>query len=157
MAYSINFFKEDFKFSSAHFTLFSASESERLHGHNYKVELELQAAHLNPETGMIAPAHEIKTHIRAVCESLDEYVLIPKKSKWLKHEVHESQLIVAFHNKHYSFPKEEAILLPLVNITTETLAVYVYDELKNKAPDLFSKIKVTVNETHGQGASYGDF
>ena len=40
--------KESHKFSAAHFTVFSASERERLHGHNYGVSIRL-VAHMGPE------------------------------------------------------------------------------------------------------------
>ena len=35
--------KESHKFSAAHYTIFSATERERLHGHNYVVVVELSA------------------------------------------------------------------------------------------------------------------
>lgn len=35
--------KESHKFSVAHFTIFSATERERLHGHNYSVSTKIVA------------------------------------------------------------------------------------------------------------------
>ena len=35
--------KESHKFSAAHFTIFSASERERLHGHNFSVAARIVA------------------------------------------------------------------------------------------------------------------
>jgi 6-pyruvoyltetrahydropterin/6-carboxytetrahydropterin synthase len=35
--------KESHKFSAAHFTIFSATERERLHGHNYSVSAKIVA------------------------------------------------------------------------------------------------------------------
>ena len=38
---TIRLAKENMKFSAAHFTIFSASERERLHGHNFRVEVDI--------------------------------------------------------------------------------------------------------------------
>ena len=40
---TIDILKEDIKFSAAHFTVFSATERERLHGHNFHVGLSVTA------------------------------------------------------------------------------------------------------------------
>ena len=41
--------KEDFKFSAAHFTLFPGGRAELLHGHNYRVRVELAGSELDEE------------------------------------------------------------------------------------------------------------
>ena len=40
---TIRLAKENMKFSAAHFTIFNASERERLHGHNFRVEVDIEA------------------------------------------------------------------------------------------------------------------
>ena len=40
-AWTLALAKEDFKFSVAHFTLFGPERAETLHGHNYRVAIEL--------------------------------------------------------------------------------------------------------------------
>ena len=62
--------KEDLKFSGAHFTIFSATERERLHGHNFKVSLLLTAD--VGDNGMCFSYVEIKTRLRKLCAQLDE-------------------------------------------------------------------------------------
>ena len=42
---TINICKEALKFSGAHFTIFSATDRERLHGHNFRVRAEVTAPH----------------------------------------------------------------------------------------------------------------
>ena len=40
---TIELFKEDMKFSAAHYTIFSATERETLHGHNFNVHAAITA------------------------------------------------------------------------------------------------------------------
>src|SRR5678809_1048521 len=42
--WSIELAKEYFKFSAAHFLIFPDGSSERLHGHNYRVRVEIEAS-----------------------------------------------------------------------------------------------------------------
>ena len=43
-SWSIDIQKEYFKFSAAHFLIFPDGTAERLHGHNYRVFAEIDAA-----------------------------------------------------------------------------------------------------------------
>ena len=45
-AYAIRVEKENLKFSSAHFLIFEDGTAERLHGHNYRVAVELSLIHI---------------------------------------------------------------------------------------------------------------
>src|SRR5690242_4697931 len=42
-SWSIDIYKEYFKFSAAHFLIFPDGSAERLHGHNYRVYVEIAA------------------------------------------------------------------------------------------------------------------
>ena len=41
--WSIQVDKQDFRFSAAHFLIFPDGSAERLHGHNYRVAVEVEA------------------------------------------------------------------------------------------------------------------
>ena len=58
--------KEDFKFSAAHFTLFGDGRAETLHGHNYRIRLELGGRELNG-LGLLADLECCKRSVRALC------------------------------------------------------------------------------------------
>ncbi|MGJ8686540.1 MAG: 6-pyruvoyl trahydropterin synthase family protein, partial [Spongiibacteraceae bacterium] len=73
--------KEDLKFSAAHFTIFSATERERLHGHNFKVSLLLTAD--VGENGMCFSYVEIKKRLRKLCARIDEYTILPAHSPYM--------------------------------------------------------------------------
>jgi len=64
--FTVNLRKERNKFSSAHFTLFPDGSVEKLHGHNYFVEVEFEAttATTSPKTATPAPQPAPTTVIR---------------------------------------------------------------------------------------------
>lgn len=156
MSYRIRLEKENFKFSCSHFTLFGPSEGERLHGHNYYVSVEIGLRELDPNVGMAFDFNEVKPLVRKLTEAWDERVLLPGRSPYLTIESKDDSVSVAFGKKRYEFPKEDVLILPTVNITSEELARLLAEDL---AADLKSNkrlqtrltfISVGVEETRGQ-------
>ncbi len=148
--------KESFKFSCSHFTIFSADRAERLHGHNYYVRCQVHIDRISQDLGMAFDFNLIKPVIKNICEHLDEYVLIPKLSPYLKIAENGGQVKVQFGQKSYAFPKDDVRILPIANVTSEELARWIAESLsstlKNQPPVL--GFKVSVEETHGQAAHY---
>lgn len=145
--------KENFKFSVSHFTIFDAQRAERLHGHNYALRVECEVTSLDPKTSMAIDFNQLKPVIRKVCDTLDEHVLIPENSPYLKISKIKDGVIVQFHTKTYQFPLEDVRLLPLTNITSEALSHYVTQKLVTETAQLpLVSIAVTVTETSGQSA-----
>lgn len=153
--WTLNLSKESFKFSGAHFTIFSESQAERLHGHNYYVEVKMRSSKSELSHGMVVDLNTPKKMIKEICEKLDEKVLLPKESPYLKIESHESNFNITFSQKTYSFPQEDCALLPIENITIEELAFYVSTCLRESLTSLgFESYEVQVTETRGQSASF---
>ena len=146
--------KEDFAFAAAHFTLFGDEAAERLHGHNYRVRVELSGAELDRH-GFLLPVAGLKARIRAVCASLDERILIPEKSPLLELRQEGNAIAVALGARPYRFPRDEVALLPLPNVTIEALAQHVWGELAPAlAGTLVRRLRVEVEETAGQSAAF---
>ena len=59
--------KESHKFSAAHYTIFSATERERLHGHNYSVSARIVAP--MGDNGFSADYNVYKTRLAALCDA----------------------------------------------------------------------------------------
>lgn len=112
--------KEDIKFSAAHFTIFSASERERLHGHNFKVSLNVSVA--VGDNGMCFSYVEIKRRLRHLVESLDEYTLLPGQSPYLHIERQGEEYLAEFNGQTLRFPVSDTQVLPLRNTTVEEFA-----------------------------------
>lgn len=166
----LRLFKEAFKFSAGHFTIFGPGSRERLHGHNFGVEVALTAM-VNQATGMIEDYNVFKSAVCNLCESLDEYVLLPGQSPLLciqtvvqEEEGNEEQLRVAFARAKggedvFVFPSSDVLVLPLPNITLESLSRYLCTALLDKhgsrmADQGVSKVVVTVSSGPGQTAEY---
>ena len=172
--FRIRLAKESFKFSSTHFTLFSATDAERLHGHNYQVSVECELNALGTY-GMGFEFNSLKPLVKKMTDGWDERVLLPRKSAHLRFQDEtvrgEEHLVVDFHTRSYRLPKQDVVLLETENITSEELARLFAvnlakawkaslstDDLSSKnSSSLASRVRsltITVEETRGQNASY---
>lgn len=154
--YVVHLAKELFKFSCSHFTILAPDRAERLHGHNYQVRISIKVSGTDPKLGMAFDFNSVKPMIRTFCDRLDERILLPEHSPFLKIEKAVQQINVSFANKNYSFPAEDCLLLPLVNITSEELARFAVESLARQmdALPLWTALEVNVEETRGQSVSY---
>jgi 6-pyruvoyl-tetrahydropterin synthase len=98
---TIELYKEAFKFSAAHFTLFSARERERLHGHDFFVSCALTGP--LGEGGLIADYGPVKRRLRALCGELDEVLLLPGASPWLQVEPGGDEVRATFAGRTMSY------------------------------------------------------
>lgn len=117
--------KDYLKFSAAHFTVFSATERERLHGHNFKVKASFVAE--VGDNGMCVDYSQLKKKVMQVCATLDEYTLIPQHSPYLRIEEHGFYYHVHFADEVMLFLKKDTLLLPVRNTTVEELSAYILD------------------------------
>ncbi|NJL25773.1 MAG: hypothetical protein HC902_11760, partial [Calothrix sp. SM1_5_4] len=58
--------------------------------------------------------------------------------------------------KTYSFPKDDTLCLPLINITSEELARYAGERLARDLSALpaWTSLQVNIEETRGQSVTY---
>ena len=124
---TINICKEALKFSGAHFTIFLATDRERLHGHNFRVRAEVTAP--VDDNGMCFNYQEIKTRLRTICNALDEYMLLPGKSPHLKIEHIDKQYHVHFNNELMVFIADDTRVLDIRNTTVEEFSYYILDQM----------------------------
>ena len=119
--------KQAHKFSAAHFTIFSATDRERLHGHNYGVSARIVA--VMGENGFSADYNVYKRCLQKLCDAHDEYMLLPAQSPWLEVVTQEDEYYATFNDKTLRFPCDETLLLPIVNVTVEALAHYFLERV----------------------------
>lgn len=124
---TIDISKEDLKFSAAHFTIFSATERERLHGHNFRVALSVTAK--VGDNGLCFSYDQIKKRLRALCASLDEYTLIPAHSPHLTVDEEGDYHRLTFDRDVMYILKKDALVLPVRNSTVEEYARYLLTAL----------------------------
>lgn len=152
---SLDIHKEEFSFSAGHFTIFSATDREPLHGHNYNVSLTFQFD-VNHE-GLSFDYRHYKMKMRALCKELNTYFLLPSKSPYLKLEEQGDYWIAHFNQKQLPFLKEDTVILPLSNVTIEELSHWFLEKLLENATDLeqHNIHGITVSVYNGPGQSSG--
>jgi 6-pyruvoyltetrahydropterin/6-carboxytetrahydropterin synthase len=119
--------KEAMHFSAAHFTLFSATERENLHGHNFQVEATLDGE--VGDDGLCFDYNVIKTKLKSLCDALDERVLLPERSPHLRLTEENGYLIALFAGERIPFLPRDVKTLPVRNVTVEELAQWFIDTL----------------------------
>ena len=153
-AWTLALAKEDFKFSVAHFTLFGPERAETLHGHNYRVAIELTGPALDA-AGLLVDVDELKRRTRELCARLDDRVLLPEASPWLELRREGPELHCRFGARAYCFPVDEVALLPLANTSMELLARWFWEGLAGALPDRrAATLSVAIEETSGQACRY---
>jgi 6-pyruvoyltetrahydropterin/6-carboxytetrahydropterin synthase len=154
--YVIHLAKQPFKFSCSHFTILAADRAECLHGHNYQLRVSIRVKDTDPKLGLAFDFNDVKPMIRAFCDRLDERILLPKNSPYLKLKIQGDQVEARFGEKFYSFPQEDTLTLPLVNITSEELARHAAETLAKEMSALpyWTVLQVNVEETRGQSVSF---
>ena len=124
---TIEISKEYLKFSAAHFTVFSATDRERLHGHNFKVAAKVTAP-VGPN-GMCFSYRILKDKLEALCASLDEYLLLSAESPHLVISEDGGDYLVGFNGETMRFLKADTLLLPVRNATVEEYSRYILERL----------------------------
>ena len=158
MSFIVELRKERFKFSSTHFTIFSEKEAERLHGHNYKVAVNIKFKSISQDTGISIEFSELKKDIQKMCDVLDEKILIPADSPYLSIGESDMNIEVKYNEKFYSFPKEDCEILAIPNTSSECLAQWFYEEMASSLTDKsIVSYMVTIEETSGQSVTYTNY
>jgi 6-pyruvoyltetrahydropterin/6-carboxytetrahydropterin synthase len=146
--------KENFKFSAGHFTIFSATDREDLHGHNFTVAVSLTCEVVS--NGMTFDYGLAKRAVEAICRSLNEKFLLPGNSEFLTITDAGNRLDLVFNDEPFSFLKRDAMVLPVANVTVEELAQWFLDQLMqgfaSDPANRIIKVEVAVNSGPGQGA-----
>jgi 6-pyruvoyltetrahydropterin/6-carboxytetrahydropterin synthase len=147
--------KEDFKFSVAHFTVFSEAVAEDLHGHNYRVRVEIVGDALD-RLGLLLDLRGVKSEIRRLCAELDSRTLVPERCDLVRVvAVDGDGLEVRFGPRVYRLPRAEVRLLPIRNTSIEELALWFWRQLEpTLAGGVVSELRVEVEETAGQSCVY---
>jgi len=71
----------------------------------------------------------IKRALRALCEELDEYVLIPTQAPALTINLVGRSVVILFGEDEFRLPADDVRLLPIRNTTVEELAAYLLNRL----------------------------
>ena len=141
--------KESHKFSAAHYTIFSASERERLHGHNYSVSARIVAP--MGDNGFSADYNVYKKRLKALCDDLDEYMVLAADSPHQTIEKQGDNYLVRYADEEMWFLCSDTLVLPIRNATVEEFSHYLLGRLlEASAGDDLREIELCVASGPGQ-------
>lgn len=159
--YKICINKSYLNFAAGHFVIFEQNASEishpceTLHGHNYRVGIELIGS-LDNKNGYILDFGIIKKLIKELLNQFDHKVLVPTKNQSVKVDKKKDRIVIRFRENRYDLPLSNVILLPAQNTTAEMLAKYfagkIKEEFKKMRVANIQTVEVEVEENFGQSA-----
>jgi 6-pyruvoyltetrahydropterin/6-carboxytetrahydropterin synthase len=160
-SFSIEVAKDYFNFASAHFLIFSNGQREPLHGHNYQVSVAMEGE--LDRAGVVLDFIAFKPMVKRICDALDHRTLIQAKSSAIKVRRRARDIEVRYKKQKIILPRQDVILLPLANTSTELLAEHVANQIRRQVRQQFPgskirQIEVGVEEARGQRGFYrGEF
>ena len=137
------------KFSACHF-LKEHFKCSRLHGHNFYVSVEISDS--LDKNYFVVDFMELNEKLKLIVEPMDHYILIPTESKDIKIKEEEDLVEIVTPTKKYVFPRSDVSYLPIQATTSELLAKYIHDKLKEIYKE--KKLVVKVGESKSSMASY---
>lgn len=150
--YHVRLSKDYLVFSAGHFITFDGNICERLHGHNYRVAAEVYGP--LDENHYVVDFIALRDAMKDLVDELDHRMLLPTGHPTIHVVADEKSVEVTFEERRWVFPREDCILLPVPNTTTELLARYLgrrlLDELEKRTGERPQRIRVEVDENYGQ-------
>lgn len=155
MKHKVHVTKDYLVFSAGHFITFNGDNCERLHGHNYRVGVEIEGP--LDENHYVLDFIALRDHTRAIVDELDHRMLLPLHSEYIKVEVREKSVYARYKDREWMFPRDDCVLLPIPSTTSELLAQYIGDRLlavlREKHDYHPEVLRVEVEECFGQSAT----
>ncbi|NBD07918.1 MULTISPECIES: 6-carboxytetrahydropterin synthase [Corallococcus] len=113
--------KEEMKFSAGHFTIFSATHRENLHGHNFSVYVALTGE--VSDDGLLSDYGPLKQAVIARCKAWNETFFLPGRSPHLRLERDaKGDYVAHFNGEQLRFLARDVTVLPVANVSLEELA-----------------------------------
>ncbi|MDQ7029083.1 MAG: 6-carboxytetrahydropterin synthase [Ardenticatenia bacterium] len=148
--------KDYLGFCSGHFITYDGHQCETLHGHNYRARITIEGP--LDENFYVVDFVKVKRMMKRICDELDHRMLLPLHNPLIELDVQEESVSVRYQHRHFLFPREDVVLLPIPNTTAEMLARYIceraLDELHKLGVHDLQAIEVEVEEDIGQSATY---
>ncbi|CAB50618.1 6-pyruvoyl trahydropterin synthase family protein [Pyrococcus abyssi] len=125
------------EFDSSHFLeLEYESKCRRLHGHTYRVEVEIEGE--PNEHGMIFDFN----HLSELIKTLDHKVIVSEK--WVRYE--EGYVLIEKNDKLLKLPRSEVVVIDKPNVTAEYIAEWISERILENAGENVREIRVRVWE-----------
>jgi 6-pyruvoyltetrahydropterin/6-carboxytetrahydropterin synthase len=156
--YKVKLDKEAHVFSAAHFITFNGDVCERLHGHNYRVAVEIEGP--LDDNQYVIDFIALRDELKALTDELDHHVLLPLDHPLIRVAAgdREVEAVFAPDGRRWVFPRGDCVLLPVRNTTAELLAAYLGQRLlaaiHRRTGTTPQRLEVAVDENHGQWGAW---
>lgn len=142
--YSIEVRAERFKFSAAHLGISPEGHRERLHGHNFRLQVRMRLASsvgagAGQSSGPVGQPRgpellaAVKRALRDICRDLHERTLVALSNPHLRVTLESTgereQVRLSHPQGEYLLPREDVVLLPMENTSADQLAAWIHGEL----------------------------
>jgi 6-pyruvoyltetrahydropterin/6-carboxytetrahydropterin synthase len=152
--FSVRLAKEHHVFSAAHFITFNGNVCEPLHGHNYRVNVEV----FGPldENHYVIDFIALRDELKRITDALDHRMLLPTSHSLIQVTTRGQEVEAVFKpdGRRWLFPLDDCRLLPVPNTTAELLAQYIGQQLlaaiHARTGMHAPRMRVEVDENHGQ-------
>lgn len=148
--------KDSLVFSAGHFITFNGDVCERLHGHNWRVDVTV-GGELD-ENGYVFDFIALRDASMKLVQQLDHCVLLPDSHPMIQVSTSQDgrEVTATFKDRRWVFPAEDCQILPVPNTTAELIAAWFSDQLIASL-NLISAVglrtlKVGIEENFGQWA-----
>ncbi|MEO2016754.1 MAG: 6-pyruvoyl tetrahydropterin synthase family protein [Fuerstiella sp.] len=149
--------KDSLVFSAAHFITFNGNVCERLHGHNWRLDVTVAGA--LDENFYVFDFIALRDACLKIVSELDHQVLLPKRHQKINVATSDDgrEVTARFEDRRWVFPVEDCCILPIENTTAELIARWIGHRLIRDC-DMQSRaelkeLRVGVEENFGQWAT----
>ncbi len=146
--------KDFLVFSAGHFITYAGDICERLHGHNYHVAAEVYGP--LDENHYVVDFVALRDILKELVAEWDHHMLLPTEHSLIHVQVNEREVEATFRDRRWVFPREDCVLLPIANTTTELLAELLGRKLLDRLTQVCgkrpAKVRVEIDECTGQSA-----
>jgi 6-pyruvoyltetrahydropterin/6-carboxytetrahydropterin synthase len=154
--YTVRVTKDHLVFSAAHFITFNGNICERLHGHNWRVAVEVDGE--LDENGYVFDFIALRDATQRLVLELDHRMLLPTEHRQILVTPDEREVTVRFDDRRWIFPRDECVLLPIANKTAELIASWMGASLRStvaaSSGARVTELRVMVEENFGQWATW---
>jgi 6-pyruvoyltetrahydropterin/6-carboxytetrahydropterin synthase len=152
--YRVRVTKDHLVFSAAHFITFNGNICERLHGHNWRVAVEVTGP--LDENGYVFDFIALRDATQQLVAELDHRMLLPTRHPRIQVTADDAEVTARFEQRRWVFPREDCVLLPIANTTAELIARWMAERLREairaKPGHFVDGVSVDVEENFGQWA-----
>lgn len=148
--------KDVLTFAAGHFITFGEEGLEPLHGHNYRVAVELTGD--LDEHSLVYDFVALRRDMSDLLARLDHRILLATQNPRLRVVEGKGEIEVMHGDTRYVFPRSDVEFLPVSNTTAERIAQLLADQLVARLVERgianIGAVEVEVEEAPGQSAHY---